>query len=174
MKTRIALLSTAVALAWAGNALADRPLLQVEEKIQVAATPAKAWAALGHFGDLSWHPAVAGTEITKGKDDRKGAVRSITTKDGARIVEELLMRSERRKALRYRILSSPLPVDGYVSTLKVVAGKEGGSTIVWSSQFRRKDEQPAAGADDAGARKVVAGIYTAGLESLRKRLEAAP
>lgn len=172
MKLRIAAVSSALAMAWAGAALAERPLLHVEETIQVAASPEKTWAAVGRFGDLGWHPAVASTEITRGKEGRKGAVRSITTKDGGKIVEQLVSRSEGKQALQYRIMTSPLPVADYVSTLKVRKAKEGGSTIVWSADFRRKDENPAEGADDAGAKKVVAGIYTAGLESVRKQLEA--
>lgn len=171
MKIRLAVITTALALGWAGNALAERPLLQVEEQIQVAVPAAKTWAAVGRFGDLGWHPVVASTEITRGKDERKGAVRTLTTQDGAKIVETLLQRSDSRRTLKYHIVSSPLPVDDYVSTLKVLETKGGGSTIVWSSQFRRKDEKPAEGADDAGARKVVAGIYTAGLENVKKKLE---
>lgn len=172
MKFPVALVATALTLAWAGTAFAERPLLNVEEKIQVAASPAKVWAVVGHFGDLNWHPVIASTEITKGKDGRKGAERTLTAKDGAKFVEELLMRSDREQSIKYRFVSAPLPVSDYVATLKVRKAK-GGSTIVWSSQFRRKDEKPAGGADDTGVRKIVSGIYTSGLDSLKKQLEAA-
>src|SRR5690349_1266972 len=64
--------------------------LAVKETASVAASPDKVWAVLGKFSGLSWHPAVATTDIVKGVDNQRGAVRSITTKDGARIVEELL------------------------------------------------------------------------------------
>ena len=172
MKFRVALVATTLSLAWAGHALAERPLLKVEEKIQVAASPAKVWAVVGQFGDLSWHPVIASTEISKGKDGQKGAERTLTAKDGAKFVEELLTRSDGAQSLKYRIISAPLPVSDYVSTLKVSQAKGGGSTIVWSSQFRRKDEKPADGADDAGVRKIVSGIYTSGLDNLKKQLEA--
>jgi len=72
---------------------------------------------------------VASTEITKGTDNKRGAVRSIKTKDGAEIVEELLSRSEGKHQLRYRILTSPLPVAGYESVLKV---EPQGSAPAWS------------------------------------------
>ncbi|MCG2576700.1 SRPBCC family protein [Dechloromonas sp. XY25] len=172
MKFRVALVATALSLAWAGNALAERPLLKVEERIQVAASPAKVWAVVGQFGDLGWHPVIASTEITKGKDGRKGAERTLTAKDGAKFVEELLARSDGALSLKYRIVSAPLPVSDYVSTLKVSSAKDGGSIIAWSSQFRRKDEKPVEGADDTGVRKIVSGIYTSGLDNLKKQLEA--
>lgn len=173
MKFPVALLATALTLAWAGSALAERPLLKVEESIQVAASPAKVWAVVGHFGDLGWHPVIVSTEITKGKDGLKGAERTLTAKDGAKFVEQLLIRSDNKQSLQYRIVSAPLPVSDYVSTLKVNKTKDGGSTIVWSSQFRRKDEKPADGADDAGVMKIVSGIYTSGLDSLKQQFEAA-
>lgn len=173
MKFPVALVTTALTLAWAGSAFAERPLLRVEERIQVAASPAKVWAVVGHFGDLNWHPVIASTEITKGKDGLKGAERTLTAKDGAKFVEELLMRSDSEQSIKYRFVSAPLPVSDYVATLKVSKAKDGGSTIVWSSQFRRKDEKPADGADDAGVRKIVSGIYTSGLGSLKQQLEAA-
>ena len=50
---------------------------------------------LGHrqaFDGLhKWHPAFAGDEITKGKNNEKGAVRVLTLKEGGgKITEELL------------------------------------------------------------------------------------
>ena len=58
-----------------------------------------------------------------------------------------------------------------MSTLKVKAAK-GGSRVEWSSTFKRKDEKPAEGADNVGAKKAVAGIYTSGLGALKQQLEA--
>lgn len=144
-----------------GGALAAGKTLSVTEKVDVAATPAKTFAAIKDFDSWqNWHPAIGGTEITKGKGNTKGTVRVLTTKDGAKITEELLSHSDSAMSYKYRITDSPLPVTGYVSTLKVAKSK-GGSTVTWSSTFKAKD-----GTTDDDARKVISGVYRAGLDNL--------
>lgn len=150
------------AAAWAA------PTLKVEESTSVAAPPAAVWKVVGDYAGLQdWHPAVASTEITKGKDNVRGAVRVLTTKDGAKIVEELLAYDGKGRSMRYRIKESPLPVKDYVATLAVKPeGK--GSRIVWKSEFNRAGE-----VDDAKARDIIAGIYRAGFDSARAKLAEA-
>lgn len=164
-------LAFAAACLFAAPALAERPLLNVEEHLDIQAPADAVWKSTGRFGDLAWHPAVAKVEITQGKEGHKGAVRKVTTRDGAVIVEELLERNARSRTVRYRIVESPLPVADYVSTLKVSEAGDGAS-VTWSSTFRRKDEDAQQGADDAAARKIVASIYQSGLQSLKQQLEA--
>lgn len=136
--------------------------LQVSVSQTLSASPEEVWQEIGRFGQLSWHPAVA-TTVVRGNPERTGAVREITTVDGAVLVEKLLANNPGQHNLRYRIERSPLPVTGYVSTLRVQPGPFGGSKVVWSSHFRRT-----AAVDDAGARQVVEGIYRAGMQSLVK------
>lgn len=155
----------ATAFAISGAQAAD---LAVTETASVAASPDKVWAVLGNFSGLpGWHPAVAATDIVKGVDNHQGAVRSITTKDGARIVEELLAYNAGEHNMTYRINASPLPVTDYISTLAVTpSGK--GSTITWKSQFNR--DPAAKDVDDAKARDIVVGIYKSGFDGLRAAL----
>jgi mxaD protein len=143
------------------------PRLQVEESIAVAARPAEVWKLVGDFrGVDDWHPAVATSNLVKGTNNTQGAVRSITTKDGATIVEELLAFNGKEYSMRYRIVESPLPVNNYVATLSVRAeGK--GSRLVWKSRFERN---AAPGVDDTKVREIIAGIYRAGFDGLRTRL----
>jgi len=142
--------------------------LAVNETAIVAASPARVWAVLGKFSGLpGWHPAVAATDIVKGVDNRRGAVRSVTTRDGARIVEELLAYDAGKHSMTYRIDASPLPVTDYVSTL-AVAPSDKGSKITWSSRFRR--DPAARDVDDAKAKDIVAGIYKSGFDGLRTAL----
>lgn len=164
-------LAFALGCLFAVPALAERQTLSVEEHLDIQAPADVVWKSAGRFGDLAWHPAVAKVEITRGKEGRKGAVRKVTTRDGAVIVEELLERSARSRTVRYRIVESPLPVADYVSTLKV-SGDGARALVSWSSTFRRKDEEAKEGADDAAARKIVASIYQAGLQSLKQQLES--
>ena len=166
----IATLAATAALA-ATPALAARQPLKVSEHIDISAPPAKVWDVVRDFGNLNWHPAVASTSLDKGSKDKRGAVRTVTIKDGAKLVEELLSHQDSTRSFKYRIIDSPLPVSDYVSTFQVKATKSG-SRVEWSSTFKRKDEKPAEGADNAGAKKVISGIYTSGLEELKQKLEA--
>lgn len=168
MKPSLTLLAAglAAALLLPAGAFAAPPQ-HVEESLSLAASPARVWAVVGSFSGLpGWHPAVATTTITAGKDNRRGAVRSIETRDGAVLVEELLARDAGKRTLRYRIIDSPLPVRGYVSTLSVEPAGQG-SRVVWKSDFTAVTSDTV---DAAKAREIVAGIYTAGFEGLRKTL----
>lgn len=137
--------------------------LKVAESVTLAAKPAEVWKVLGDYGNLNgWHPVVAKTEITKGTNNQVGAIRALETKDGAKIVEELLGYDARKMNMRYKLIESPLPVSDYQSTLSVVpAGK--GSRVVWQGTFKAK------GVEDAKAREIFIGIYQAGFDGLRKQ-----
>jgi Polyketide cyclase / dehydrase and lipid transport len=133
----------------------------VSEKVQVAASPAKTWDRIQDFMTWqSWHPAFASTQLVKGDGNSKGSIRLLTAKDGAQFTEELVTHDARTHVVEYRILNSPAPVIGYVSTLQVKEDKAG-STVVWSSSFKVKP-----GTSDADAKKAIAGIYRLGLDNL--------
>jgi mxaD protein len=161
-------------MAWAAGALFSlqpavataAPALHVEESAVFDAPPAAVWKVVGVFYSAGWHPAVAETTIIQGKDNHKGAVRNIKTRDGAVFIEKLLARDARTLRLRYQILQSPLPVSAYVSEIQVLP--EGrGSRVVWKSDF---EAMRSAEMDDVKARDIVAGIYTGGFEGLREKL----
>ena len=164
MTRNFALRSLAAGLALAAVvpcALAAGPALSITEKADLAVPPAKAWDAIRDFGAWqTWHPVLASDEITKGKDNTKGAVRVLTTKDGGKITEELTAYSAAGMTYTYRIIDSPLPVKNYVSTLKVAKTKTG-STVTWSGKFDAKD-----GTADDDAKKAMTGVYRAGLDNL--------
>ena len=168
-------LTAAIALGLAASVAAasepTRPTLSVSETAELPAPPAKTWAALKEYDGLhKWHPAFASDEITKGKNNVKGAVRVLTLKDGGKITEELLAYSPKDMSMTYQITDSPLPLTDYVATIKVAAGKNGGSVVTWSSTFKGKDAVPKEGADDAGLKKMVSGLYVAGFDSLKAML----
>jgi mxaD protein len=145
------------------SALASQSL-KVNESVTLAAKPAEVWKVLGDYGKLNaWHPVVAKSEITQGKNNQVGAIRALETKDGARIVEELLNYDARKMSMRYKFIESPLPVTDYQSSLRVVpSGK--GSRVVWQGTFKAK------GVEDAKAREIFIGIYKAGFDGLRQQL----
>ena len=136
--------------------------VSVTEKIDLAAAPAQTWEAIKDFnGWQAWHPAFAGTEITKGQGNAMGTVRVLTAKDGAKFTEELVSHDAASRSYQYRIIESPLPIAGYVSTLEI-KGTPGGSSVVWSSRFAVMP-----GASEEAVKKTIAGVYRAGLDNLR-------
>lgn len=158
---RLAALAAAFTLA-AAPAFA----LKVSKSVQVTADPGKTWVAVKDFGGLhKWHPAVENTEIKSGGDNKVGTVRELSLKGGGKITETLTAYSSKRHSLSYHIEDSPLPVADYNSTIAVKPGKAGKSTVVWSSTFKAKQ-----GSTDAEAKKVIEGIYDAGLGNLQKQL----
>jgi len=72
--------------------------------------------------------------------------------------------------MTYQITDSPLPLTEYVATIKVAAGKNGGSAITWSSTFKGKDAMPKEGTDDASLKKMVSGLYNAGFDNPKAML----
>lgn len=62
----------------------------------------------------------------------------------------------------YAIVSGPLPVSDYSSTLSVVP-KGTGSTVNWTGSFKAK------GAPDAVAMDAISGIYESGLKAIAEK-----
>jgi hypothetical protein len=88
-----------------------------------------------------------------------GKQRTLSLKGGGTIVEDLINWDARRHSYSYAIVSSPLPVSHYSSTIRVVKDKSG-SALEWTGQYRAK------GASDADAKKTIDGIYQAGASNL--------
>jgi hypothetical protein len=84
----------------------------------------------------------------------------LTTKDGAKFTEELVSHNAAARTYEYRITGSPLPIADYVSRLEVRESKAG-SNVVWSSNFSVND-----GASEEEIKKVISGVYRAGLDNL--------
>ena len=148
--------------------------LKVSESIVINAPADKVWAAAKDFDSLNkWHPAVAKDEIIKGSNNKPGAVRSLTIKDGPVITEKLLSFSDTTHSFSYKFVDTPFPIKDYVSTLHVKANKDGTTLVRWSSTFKRKnpaDNPPDAESDAAGV-KLITGVYQGGLANLKKQLE---
>lgn len=115
------------------------------------------WQKIGDFcGIASWHPAIANCQLSADKKQR-----TLKLKNGAVIVERLLRWNDARHSYAYRGVSGPLPIAHYVSTIRVAPNRNGkGSVITWSGHYDSK------GASDADAKKIMDGIYAAGLKEL--------
>jgi mxaD protein len=145
--------------------------IRLKETIEINAPADKVWAKIGNFGDMSWHPAIAKTEITGGKAAEVGATRVLSIKDnGGNINEVLTTMDAAGMTMKYEITESVLPVRDYGATLKVEAAGEGKSLVTWRAMFKRKDPASpgAAGQDDTAAKEAIGGIFKSGLENLKK------
>ena len=177
MNTRNWIIAAVLLLALPGTALAAKPgYLHVNESVEINAPPAKVWSLVKDWNGLhKWHPAFSNTELKSGGNNKVGAVRTLTMADGgAKFDEELDGFSDKRRKYSYRIVTdSPLPVADYSSTIQVKSGKaKGTSVLVWKGKFKRKvADNPPAGQDDAGVKKVIIGAYQAGLRNVKKLAE---
>lgn len=160
----------------AAPAAAEAAQLSVSKSVSINATADAVWAKSKDFNNLNgWHPAVAKTEIVEGSNNTVGAVRVLTLAGDtpATIKEKLAAFDDAGKTYTYEILEGVLPVTGYSSTFTVAADGADKATVTWSSTFKRADTSatPAAGKDDATATTTIEGVYTAGLDNLKKVLE---
>jgi mxaD protein len=173
MKTTLAafLLSMAVPLA----ALAAPAVpLKVTETVEIRAPADRVWAVVKDFDSLhKWHPAFAGDKIVKGANNKPGAVRSLTIKDGPTFTEELLSFDEARHTYKYRIIESPLPLRDYVSSITLTESGKDTTVVTWVGDFLRKSpsENPPEAENDKAAVDLITGVYKAGLANVKKLVE---
>ncbi len=167
-KWMAALLMTGLGVAFVANAAIDETI-RMKESIEINAPAAKVWAKVGNYGDMSWHPAVAKTEVVEGKADEVGAKRVLTLQDGGKVNETLTSFDAASMTMKYEITESVLPVRDYGATIKVEAAGDK-SIVTWRTMFKRKDpaNPGAAGQDDAAAKAAVEGILKSGLANLKK------
>ncbi len=170
--TRIfaAMLISAFAFIGTTSAAIDETI-RLKETIEINAPADKVWAKVGSFADMSWHPAIAKTELTKGKADEVGATRVLTiVNNGGNVNEVLTSFDAASMTMKYEITESVLPVREYGATLKVEAAGDGKAIVTWRAMFKRKDpaNPGAAGQDDAAAKAAIEGIFKSGLANLKK------
>src|SRR5215813_10415783 len=113
------------------------------------------WTKIGDFcGIAKWHPALEKCELSA-----DGKTRTLSLKGGGTIVEALQKMDAAGKSYTYSIVSGPLPVANYTSTISVAADGAG-STVTWVGKYDAK------GASDADSKKAIDGVYDAGLKAL--------
>jgi polyketide cyclase/dehydrase/lipid transport protein len=150
---RIAKLTVAAAalLTSAGAAFA----LDSSVTMTSSMSPDALWKKIGDFcGIANWHPAIEKCVLSA-----DGKQRTLSVKGGGTIVEALENLDAGNRTYTYTILSSPLPVANYHSTISVSADPKG-SSLKWTGKYDAK------GASDADAKKVIDGIYDSGEKAL--------
>ena len=89
-------------------------------------------------------------------------MRRLSLAGGGTVVEKLERLDDSERVYSYSIIDSPLPVSNYTATICVKKNGEGKTTVEWSSEFE------AEGAAENEAMDVIADIYQAGFDNLKK------
>ena len=177
MKSVLALMAAAAILA-CGTAQAHGPVrLKLELSETLNATPDEVWATVGRFDDMSWHPAVARTELTSADattPDGSTRVLHLKAESGDPTISEQLTKWQpEKRCYGYMITQvdvAVLPVTNYAATLCV--NDEGGKAkVVWKGGFYRgyPNNDPPAELNDEAATAAVTGIYQGGLDALAEK-----
>jgi hypothetical protein len=134
----------------------------------VIAAPAGAvWAIVRDFNGLpNWTGFVTDSRIEQNfPADRVGCIRSFRLRDGGRIRERLLALSDYEMSCTYSILESPMGVENYVATLRLIPVTEGDQTFVeWSAEFEAAPDR-----EDQLAADIGRNVFGAGLSALKGR-----
>lgn len=137
-------------------------MLEVSVKTVIDVPAENVWSIIRDFGSIGKY--VSAVENCTVDGEGIGAKRMLELKDGGEIIEKLEKVDDRNKVLTYKIVSGPLPVDNYVSEMKVNELTPHQSEITWSSSFVAK------GASDEEAKETIEGIYNMGFEGIKKIL----
>jgi len=139
---------------------------QAMRRIEIAAPVDRVWVKLRDFCAIKdWHPAFKSCVLDT---ENYVSVRTLTSQDGAIFIERLTNLSEAGHAFSYDVLTSPLPVQDFRATMKVLAGAGGRTIVIWTSAFKVREGIPR----DAAINQVYA-FFTEGLEHLKRVAEAA-
>lgn len=173
-------LTLAAGMALASTASAHGPSRQkTQMTITLDASPTEVWEVIGHFDDMSWHPAVASTEMTPegapaDVPDESTRVLHLKAESGDPTITEQLMKIDPDKMMyKYMITDvavEVLPVTNYSATLQV-SDKDGKAEVLWKGGYYRgfpNNDPPEELNDDAAVAAVTA-IYQAGFDALAER-----
>jgi mxaD protein len=135
--------------------------------IETACVPMDAatlWQKIGAFGAVgNWHPMLSSVDS---EGDNVGSIRTAHGKDGSTQIERLLYFDATTHTYRYKMESTPMPINDYVGEFHVEDNGDGTSTVEWSAQF------DVAEIGEADPIKMIAGFLKAGTDSIEKKYDA--
>jgi hypothetical protein len=131
---------------------------EVHETAELGASVDEVWKLLSDFGGFI---EAMGLPVEL-EGDGIGQTRSIAM-GPVPTVERLEELDEANTRLVYSIVSGPLPVQNYRSTMQLTEVGDGRTKLDWSSTF------DPAGMDEADAVNIVSGIYQGGIGGLQGR-----
>lgn len=145
--------------------------LKVAEHVVLDMSPARVWAIVGHFQDMSWDKETLASS-GQGGDEPDRATRTIRLGGGASFGESLYKYDAEAMTYSYHIDTidvAALPVQNVSATLEVVP-RDGGarSEVRWRAAFYRylRPDEGAPDEADARASTMVAAYLRKGLKGL--------
>ncbi len=130
----------------------------------INASADRVWELFRDFGGIDRF--AAGIEGCSVEGEGVGAVRTLSMPGGLKLQERLEAFDDAGRTFTYAIIGDhPLPLDDYLSTVKIVAESDQRCGIEWSSTFEPKG-------DEAAAVGMVEGIYRGGIKGIKKALGA--
>jgi Polyketide cyclase / dehydrase and lipid transport len=136
----------------------------------IDAPAAKVWDKVRDFNALPrWHPAIRDSRIENGEpSDRVGCIRDFHLQNGDRIREKLLGLSDYDYFCTYSILESPMPLTGYIATLRLTPVTDGDRTFAeWTAEFDCAPE-----AEEGLVSGIGTNVFQAGFNALKRQMGA--
>lgn len=137
---------------------------EVKVRETVAAPAAKVWAIVRDFGGVAkWGgPAIQSCSV---EGAGVGAIRRVGLPGGLTIAERLEAFDDAKRTLSYAIVEkSPLPLEDYLSTIRIEETGPEACAVDWSGRFEPD------GAAEEQAQAMVRAVYTGGIAGIRKAL----
>ena len=134
----------------------------------IAAPADRVWSVVRDFNALpAWTDFDVDSRIEEGlPSDKIGCVRAFRLEDGGFIREKLLALSDFDYSCSYAILESPMGVENYIATLRLIPVTDGGQTFAeWSAEFDCAPER-----EDELVEQIGTDVFLGGLTSLKSRL----
>ena len=176
MKSILALLATAALLSPQAFA-AEANELSASQTIHINAPAETVWAIVGDFdGQPRWLPLIEKSKIVVGTNNRIGAIRLVTRRNGSKVTERLIDYDPYHMRLAYTYVDGAVMASDYFPVVTVTPAKDGTCDVEWSAHFKRLDywiDPPPEGQDDKSLTDRYNGLYRAGLESLKRVVEGA-
>lgn len=124
------------------------------------ASAEEVWKTIRDFGRVGDYVAAITQTTTQGSG--VGALRTLTLRNEVQVVERLESLDDEKRTLSYSVLSTPLPMKGYVATMKLRDRGEGQCEFTWESTFQTE------AMEEARVKKVIGRLYSSGVEGLKE------
>ena len=154
---------------------ADGNELSARQSIRINAAPETVWAVVGNFnGTPRWLPLVVKSEIVLGTNNRVGAIRSVTRRNGTKVTERLLDRDPHDMHMAYTYVDGAVMATDYSPVLSVKDAGDGTSIVEWSAHFKplAYSNEATSAQDERALTDFFDGVYKTGLDNLKRVVES--
>ncbi|HXF18114.1 MAG TPA: SRPBCC family protein [Burkholderiales bacterium] len=154
---------------------ADGNELSARQSIRINAAPETVWAVVGNFnGTPRWLPLVVKSEIVLGTNNRVGAIRLVTRRNGTKVTERLLDRDPHDMHMAYTYVDGAVMATDYSPVLSVKDAGDGTSIVEWSAHFKplAYSNEATSAQDERALTDFFDGVYKTGLDNLKRVVES--